>query len=64
MSRRIGGRTQENVLQQEIAMEPAKTDQAKKTSNIIEMGRVSEETKGVDEPGFESLIQPTSQQRM
>jgi hypothetical protein len=45
-------------------MEPTKIEEVQETSKIIEIGRVSEETKGVDEPGFESLIHPTTQQRM
>jgi hypothetical protein len=31
------------------------------TSKILEMGRVSEETKGTAQPGFESLMHPTTQ---
>jgi hypothetical protein len=64
MSRPIGGRTHERNLIQEIAMEPAKLEEAQDTSKIIEMGRVSEETKGTDEPGFESLMHPTTQEQV
>jgi hypothetical protein len=43
-------------------MEPAKVEESasKESSAVIEMGRVSVETKGMNIPVFESFIQPSS----
>jgi hypothetical protein len=47
-------------------MEPAKVEEtqraSKDTSKVIEMGRVSEETKGIRVSGFESFLHPTTQE--
>ena len=47
-------------------MERAKVEEtqhvSKESSEIIEMGRVSEETKGLRIPGFESFMHPTTQE--
>jgi hypothetical protein len=45
-------------------MEPAKVEETQRASRessaLIEMGRVSEETKGSFEHGFENLIEPNT----
>jgi hypothetical protein len=43
-------------------METAKVEESasKESSAVIEMGRVSEETKGGALPGFENLMEPNT----
>jgi hypothetical protein len=43
-------------------MEPAKVEESalKESSAVIEMGRVSEETMGSLDPGFENVIEPNT----
>jgi hypothetical protein len=45
-------------------MESAKVEETQRTSKesstVIEMGRVSEETKGSSSPGFENIMDPNT----